>query len=76
MHCYAAQSLSLLPKFSQAQHSQAVKDTIAHKLVLDGGIIHLPNPDNLVHGWEDAPASLPDILQAGVEHYFDKSKCY
>ena len=44
------------------------------KLVLDGGLIHMPDPDKLEEGWEDSPVSCPDLKQNSVESYMDKSK--
>ena len=70
-HCYAAVMLGLKSKASPDEQSKAVTKTIADKLLLDGGVIHLPEPSSLKDGWEDC---LPTVTQTGVESYFDRSE--
>lgn len=72
-NCYAAQKLGLVPKPISDEHFKTVNEEKSSKLVLDGGMIHVPDPDTLKDGWEESPASLPDLTQASVESYMDKS---
>ena len=73
-NCYAAVMLGLVPKISDEQHLKLVQDNKKQKLILDSGIIHLPNPDSLQAGWEDNLVSFPDLFQDSVENYLNKSK--
>lgn len=74
-NCYAAVMLGLTPKLvSASEHLKVVDDTKRNKLVLDGGMIHIPDPDELATGWESGSPSLPDLVQNSVEGYFDRSK--
>jgi hypothetical protein len=73
-NCYAAKMLGLPEKETPEVREKNMADTIKSKLVLDGGMIRLPNPEELT-GWDQSSTSLPDITQSGVERYFDKSKC-
>ena len=72
--CRAAFFLNLQAKPTPEEYSAEIEKQRKSKLILDGGIITLPDPDNLQHGWEDSPASYPQLIQSGVETYFDKSK--
>ncbi|XP_035670045.1 uncharacterized protein LOC118411675 [Branchiostoma floridae] len=70
--CKKAQLLSL-PKgsgISDPGHTRYIEQ----KLILDGGLIRLPNPSSssLAAGWESDGSGLPDLLQVGVENYFER----
>ena len=41
----------------------------SQKLVLDGGLIHLPQPETLTDGWEDGPSSLPETSRDHLDSY-------
>lgn len=73
-NCYLAVSLGLQPKKPLDEYAQDICQTKQGKLMLDGGMIRLPDPDTLTEGWEDSPSSLPNIVQNATENYFDKSK--
>lgn len=47
--CYAACMLGLKPKMTLDQHVTAVCDEKTSKLVLDGGMVHMTDPDS--EGW-------------------------
>ena len=74
-NCYLAVSLGLqVKKKTPEAYAQTIVDTKREKLILDAGLIRLPDPDSLTVGWENSPSSLPNISQGGTETYFDKSK--
>ena len=70
-NCYVAVSLGLQPKKSVEKYSGSILRAKQEKLILDAGVIRLPNPDTLTDGWEDSTSSLPSIIQSGTENYFD-----
>ena len=74
-NCYLAVSPGLQPKKSFDKYvAQDVGQTKQGRLMLDGGMIRLPDPDILTEGWEDLPSSLPNIVKNATETYFDKSE--
>ena len=73
-NCYLVVSLELQPKKPLDEYAQDICQTKQGKLMLDGGMIRLPDPDTLTEGWEDSPSSLPNIVQNATKNYFDKSK--
>ena len=72
-NCYAAVSLGLQPKKSVEEYGGSILRAKQEKLILDAGVIRLPDPDTLTDGWEDSTSSLPSIIQSGTENYFDRS---
>ena len=72
--CRAASLLDLQPKETPQQYAAEIQIQRKSKLILDGGVISLPDPDNLQSGWEDSALSYPELIQSAVETYFDKSK--
>ena len=66
-NCYMAVSLGLQPKKSVDEYAKDILQTKQGKLVLDGGMIRIPDPDTLTEGWEDSTSSLPYIVQS--THY-------
>lgn len=73
-NCCLVLGLGLPSNLSPEQYDRAVCKSKKEKLSLDGGIINLPDPDTLHQGWEYECTSLPDLIQTGVENYFDRSK--
>ena len=77
-NCHLAVSLRLQPKKSLDVYAQHICQTKQGKLMLNGGIIRLPDyihySNTLTEGWEDSPSSLPNIVQNATDSYFDKSK--
>ena len=73
-NCYLAVSLGLQVKKTPEAYAQTIVDMKREKLILDAGLIRLPDSDSLTVGWEASPSSLPNIIQGGTETYFDKSK--
>ena len=58
-NCYMAVSLGLQPKKSVDEYAKDIRQTKQGKLVLDGGMIRIPDPDlTLTEGWENSPSSL------------------
>ncbi|CAH1249891.1 Hypp8709 [Branchiostoma lanceolatum] len=68
-NCIAADQLGLLPNPNIAGDNVNCR---RRKLTLDGGVIRLPDPDELKTGWEDSPASFPNLVQDSVERYLDE----
>ena len=73
-NCYLAVSLGLQPNKSLDEYAQDICQSKQGKLLLDGGMIRLPDPDTLTGGWEDSPSSLPNIVQNATENYFEIKK--
>ncbi|XP_070541310.1 uncharacterized protein [Ptychodera flava] len=73
-NCYAAEQLDLQRKPPITEQLEDIADAKAQKLVLNEGVIRLPDPDGIQFGWEDSPHSFPDVEQSRVESYFDKSQ--
>ena len=70
-NCYLAVSLGLQPNNSNSpdEYAQDIYQSKKEKLVLDGGMIRLPDSDTIHEGWEDSPSSLPNIAHSGTENY-------
>ena len=68
-----AVSLGLQPKKSAEKYGGSILRKKLEKLILDAGVIRLPDPDTLTDGWEDSTSSLPSIIQSGTENCFDIS---
>ena len=68
---YLAVSLGLQPNNSNSpdEYAQDIYQSKQEKLVLDGGMIRLPDSDTKHEGWEDSPSSLPNIVHSGTENY-------
>ena len=74
-NCYLAVSLGLQPKKSLDEYAaQDVGQANQGTLMLDDGVICLPDPDTLTEGWEDSPSSLTNIVQNATENYFAKTE--
>ena len=67
--CRAACLLNLQPKPTPEEYKDDIANRRLSKLILDGGIICLPDTHNLRDGWEDSPSSYPHLLQSGIETY-------
>ena len=72
-NCYLAVSLGLQSKKSLDEYAQDICQSKQGELLLDGGMIRLPDPDTLTEGWEDSPSSLPNIGQTITIKYKPKS---
>ena len=51
------------------QEKEQIKIDTKKKLVLENGMITLPNPSILKYNWYEAPAYLPDTIFSDVEKY-------
>ena len=51
--------------------NECVDITIHNKLLVDNGLVRLPNPDNL-SDWENGFSSIPDITSGCVNEYFTR----
>ena len=55
------------------QEKEEIAQDISAKLVLENGMVHLPNPQNILDDWIVAPANLPDTTFSAVEEYLMNS---
>ncbi|KAJ8023988.1 hypothetical protein HOLleu_36584 [Holothuria leucospilota] len=67
--CFWAAKLDLQVKPTDREAERDISNVRAEKLSLDGGCVNLPWPQTLTSGWEESPASLPDIDRFSIETY-------
>lgn len=75
--CYVAFLLGLKPKMTSDQQVTAVCDETTTKLMLDGDMIQMLDPDS--EGWMGgmiSPARLPDLTQTSGQSYMDKIRLH
>ena len=48
-----------------------IENDVKRKLNVEGGLMQLPNPLKLIHGWAAAPSNLPDTLFEQINNYLD-----
>ena len=72
-NCSLAVSLGLQSKKSLDEYAQDICQSKQGELLLDGGMIRLPDPYTPTEGWEDSPSSLPNIGQTITIKYKPKS---
>ena len=69
-----AEKLGLQVKPSDEEAEEEIHNSRSQKLVLDGGLIHLPRPETIANGWEDGPRSLPDTCRDHLDSYIKAGK--
>ena len=70
-----ANKLGLTEKISDRAAEQRIDEAKSEKLILDGGMVHLPRPESYQTGWEMAPTSLPDTTRGHIDRYIRAGEC-
>lgn len=65
-NCYLAIFIGLQPKKSLDEYAKQ------GKLMLDGGMIRLPDPDTLTEGWEDLLSSTQHCSECNGKLFWQK----
>ncbi|KAJ8048649.1 hypothetical protein HOLleu_01047 [Holothuria leucospilota] len=65
--CFWATKLNLPVKPTDREAEREISTARAEKQALDGGCVNLPWLQTLTSGWEDSPASLPDVDRFSIE---------
>ncbi len=79
-NAYGVYRLDLPAEYTDAQTEEnQVNNDYKRKLVLENGMVNLPDPRLLVEGWVCAPLNLPDTTYENVNAYLtahDAGKAY
>ena len=71
---YWAKKLGLTVKATDEEAEVEIEKSKSDKLLFDGGIIRLPQPETLTSGWENGPTSLPETSRGHLDSYIKAGK--
>ncbi|XP_057297429.1 uncharacterized protein LOC130629386 [Hydractinia symbiolongicarpus] len=73
-NAFAAYKLNLAVSATNIQEEkEQIKRDVSAKLLLENGLMRLPDPTTLKNDWVEAPINLPDTLNNNVTEYLEKN---